>query len=301
MLERMRTRMAYGNVMATVAMFLALSGSAVAAGKKLVRGSDIQNGSLTGQDIKDKSVPGAKIMPGSLTGTNFKDKSITGGKIAPGSVTGKNVKPGSLTGSNLKSGSLSGDKIKPGSLTQELFAPGQWPTGGKGDKGSKGDKGDKGEPGTVDTSRFYDKGDVDAKFVQRVKTGGATDLVKFSGPGSCQALGTDVSQTVDVGPSGLVAVYAEAEISDQTQEQAKVQLYEPSSLSSCPQILLGGSVDPGFELKRTTPASPGGTTGLGAPLIAHVAPGTRTFSLRVGADSAGVYQIRNRTLWVQPL
>jgi hypothetical protein len=261
--------------MATVAMFLALSGSAVAAGKKLVSGGDVQNGSLTGQDLKDKSVPGDKIKPGTLSGLALGNKTLGGDK--------------------LKDKTIDGGKIKPGSLTLDLFGAGQLPKGDKGDKGTKGDKGDKGEKGDPGTT-------VDlSQFVRRPRTGISATTIAPTGGTSCEAFGSNVSATVDVGPSGLVAIYAEAEISDQTQEQAKVQVFEPTSLSSCPQVLLGGSVNPGFELKRTTAASNGGTTGLGSPLIAHVAPGQRTFSLRFGADSPGSYQIRNPSLWVLPL
>ena len=51
----MRKRLTYANVMATVAVFVALGGSSYAALK--ITGKQVANGSLTGKDIKRKSVP----------------------------------------------------------------------------------------------------------------------------------------------------------------------------------------------------------------------------------------------------
>jgi hypothetical protein len=112
------------------------------------------------------------------------------------------------------------------------------------------------------------------------------------------------SVTVDVGPSGLVAVWAEAQIQDFGTSLVRVQLFESSSLSSCPTILEGNAAsNGGVDVKRTLPASTAGTTGFGAPMIVQVAPGTRTFILRYGLtpDAAFSGNVSQRKLWVQPL
>jgi hypothetical protein len=49
----MRKRITYANVAATLALFLALGGSAYAVS---VNGADVVNGSLTGKDIKNNSI-----------------------------------------------------------------------------------------------------------------------------------------------------------------------------------------------------------------------------------------------------
>jgi hypothetical protein len=53
--ERLRRQLSYANVMATVAVFVALGGGAYAAVK--ITGRDVANRSLTGKDIKKRSVP----------------------------------------------------------------------------------------------------------------------------------------------------------------------------------------------------------------------------------------------------
>ncbi len=54
-MERLRRRLSYANVMATIAVFLALGGGAYAAVN--ITGRDVVNRSLTGKDIKKRSVP----------------------------------------------------------------------------------------------------------------------------------------------------------------------------------------------------------------------------------------------------
>lgn len=53
------------NVVAYLALFLALSGSAIAA-KPLITGADVQDNSLTGADVRDQSLNGDDIVVSSL-------------------------------------------------------------------------------------------------------------------------------------------------------------------------------------------------------------------------------------------
>lgn len=61
----MRKRLTYANVMATIAVFVALGGSSYAA--VTITGKDIKDGTVTGQDVKDKSLT-AKDFSGSVAG-----------------------------------------------------------------------------------------------------------------------------------------------------------------------------------------------------------------------------------------
>jgi hypothetical protein len=54
MLARLRSRLSYANVVATLALFVALGGSAVAASQ--ITGDQVKDGSLTGDDIKNESI-----------------------------------------------------------------------------------------------------------------------------------------------------------------------------------------------------------------------------------------------------
>ncbi len=247
----MRSRLSYANVMATLAMFIALGGSSYAA--------------------------------------------IT--------ITGKNVKNSSLTGADIKNSSLAGADVKNGSLRAQDFRTGDLPQGPKGDKG---DTGAKGETGTVDTSNVYDKSQSDARYLE--KTGKAADADKLDGRnatdfGSAAKTGTasfglffensacvesiTPSVSVDVGPSGLVAVYAEGQISRPgTGTAASVYLFEPTDLPGCERLLRSTAFSPA-ELRRSLPGSSVGTTDRGSWLIFRATPGTRTYTLRFGAEGGG--------------
>jgi hypothetical protein len=59
MLERLRPRLTYANVVSTVCLFILLGGSAFAAAK--LTGRDIKNNSLTGRDVKTNSLTGRDV------------------------------------------------------------------------------------------------------------------------------------------------------------------------------------------------------------------------------------------------
>jgi hypothetical protein len=75
MLSRLRARLTYANVMATLAVFIALGGSSYAAlelPKKSVGSKHIKKSSVGSQHIKRNAVTSAKVKPGSLLMSDFK-------------------------------------------------------------------------------------------------------------------------------------------------------------------------------------------------------------------------------------
>jgi type VI protein secretion system component Hcp len=72
-MRRIRSKLSYANVVATLCLFIALGGTSYAAVK------------ITGADIKPESVTGANIKDGSLLAKDFKKGQLPGGKPgAPG-------------------------------------------------------------------------------------------------------------------------------------------------------------------------------------------------------------------------
>lgn len=79
-MRRLRVRLTYSNVMATIAVFVALGGSSYAAlrvGSKQiadnsVRSRDVRNNNLTGKDVKARSLTASDIKRRSLTASLFK-------------------------------------------------------------------------------------------------------------------------------------------------------------------------------------------------------------------------------------
>ena len=108
---RFRSQLTYANVMATIAVFIALGGTSYAALK--VTGKNVPKDALTGADIKN--------------------------------LTGKDVTNESLTGADIKN--LTSGDIVNGSLLAEDFGLGQIPKGDTGPAGPAGPEGPEGPQG----------------------------------------------------------------------------------------------------------------------------------------------------------
>ena len=67
-------RAGYANVVATLALAVALSGTSYAATQ--LTGKDVKNESLKGKDVKDGSLKGRDVKDGSLTGTDLQKQSV---------------------------------------------------------------------------------------------------------------------------------------------------------------------------------------------------------------------------------
>jgi hypothetical protein len=117
MLQRLRRHLTYANVMASIAVFVALGGSAVAA-------------TLAKNSVKSR-------------------------QIAPGAVKTSELARGAVRNSDIARNAVTTSKVRNGSLRAGDFAPGQLPAGPQGPqgiqgvKGDKGDKGDEGAPGAT--------------------------------------------------------------------------------------------------------------------------------------------------------
>ncbi len=104
MLRRLRPRLTYANVVATLALFAALGGGAYAAGlaKNSVKSKTVKDGSIKGIDVQDDGLTGADIAEETLATPGLADGSVTGGKLAPNAVTADKVADRSLDGADLK-------------------------------------------------------------------------------------------------------------------------------------------------------------------------------------------------------
>jgi len=103
--ERIRSHLSYANVMATIAVFLVLSGGTAVAltGSNTVFSDDIVNGEVKAVDIKGGAVQSIAVRD---------DTQPSGGLLAqdlsPGSVRSSEVDDNSLTGSDIDESTLSG-------------------------------------------------------------------------------------------------------------------------------------------------------------------------------------------------
>jgi hypothetical protein len=146
-LRTLRARLTYANLMATIAVFIALGGSSYAALR--ITSKDVPKDALTGADIKK--------------------------------LTGRDVTNNSLTGADVKK--LRSADVADGSLLGADFAAGQLPAGPKGDPGPMGDAGAPGEPGPTASAFAHSSGSMalaaTSEKVIDLDAGAATD---HSGP-----------------------------------------------------------------------------------------------------------------------
>src|SRR5215216_4485897 len=78
---RIRRSLSYANVMATVAVFVALGGSSYAA--LTITGKNVKDSSLTGKDIKNSSLTTSDVRNGSLLSGDFKSGQLPRGAQGP--------------------------------------------------------------------------------------------------------------------------------------------------------------------------------------------------------------------------
>jgi Collagen triple helix repeat (20 copies) len=127
-MARIGPRLNYANVMASVALFVALGGTSYAAAtlaKNSVKTGQIRNGAVKTVDLGKNAVTGGKVKDGSLLANDFGPGQLPAGEKGPQGPQGPQGAQGR-----------------------------QGPQGPQGDKGVKGDKGDKGDTGAAATRLF---------------------------------------------------------------------------------------------------------------------------------------------------
>ena len=84
-MSRIRKVLTFSNVVACLALFIALGGTVYAAGK------------ISGKQIKRASLPGNRIKPKTIAANRIKPKSLTGRQVKGGSLTGAQINQKTLT------------------------------------------------------------------------------------------------------------------------------------------------------------------------------------------------------------
>lgn len=105
------------NVVAYLALFVAMSGTATALeGKNTVFSDDIVNGQVRTVDLADEAVGTRKIKDGHVTNPDLAEDSVDGTQIREGAVDTAEVDDGRLFGIDIADGSLTGADINESSL-----------------------------------------------------------------------------------------------------------------------------------------------------------------------------------------
>jgi hypothetical protein len=103
-MKRFRPRLTFANVIASLALFIALGGAAMAAGlpKNSVGPNQIKKGAVTARAIRKQAVTAGKIAP----------KAVVAGKLGPNAVLPGNLGAGIIDTSKISASAVTAEKIK---------------------------------------------------------------------------------------------------------------------------------------------------------------------------------------------
>ncbi len=124
MLTAVRQRLTYSNVIATMALFLALGGVAVAAGlpRNSVGPKQLKRGAVTAAKLRKHAVTSAKLATGAVTIGKLGPNAIAPRNIGNGAVTTPKLGSGSVIASTIKNGVVTTNKLKNENVTTPKLA-----------------------------------------------------------------------------------------------------------------------------------------------------------------------------------
>lgn len=115
------------NVISCMALFVALSGVAVAAKatltKNQVKATNIAKQAVTAPKLKNNAVISSKLATNSVIAAKIANGAVTAGKIANGAVRSGQLGGGVVTEGKLKNGAVTNAKLAEGAISSSKIAP----------------------------------------------------------------------------------------------------------------------------------------------------------------------------------
>jgi hypothetical protein len=118
-LPKVLSRLNYANVIATVALFVALGGAAVAAGlpKNSVGPNQIKKGAISAAKLKKNAVVSGKIAPKAVTAGKLGANAVLPGNIGNGAIATDKIAAGAVIASTIKNGVITTNKLANANVT----------------------------------------------------------------------------------------------------------------------------------------------------------------------------------------
>jgi uncharacterized protein YjbI with pentapeptide repeats len=124
--SKLRARLTYANVAASVALFIALGGTSYAVATGSIDSREIKNNSIRGADVRNSSLAGADVRDNRLTGADIRDNRLTGADVLESSL-GKVPSAGAAdTASTANSATVAGTALQT-SRSDSVSAPATTP------------------------------------------------------------------------------------------------------------------------------------------------------------------------------
>ena len=119
-------KLSYSNVIASIALFVALGGAAVAAGlpRNSVGPNQIKRGAVNAAKLKRNAVNSAKLAPKSVIAGKLAPNAVTPGNIGNGAVTTSKLAANAVIASTIKNNVVTTNKLNNGAVTTQKLANG---------------------------------------------------------------------------------------------------------------------------------------------------------------------------------
>jgi hypothetical protein len=121
-----RPKLNYANMIATIALFVALGGAAVAAGlpKKSVGPKQLKPGAVTTKALHSKAVTAGKIAPKAVTAGKLGANAVLPGNLGNGLISTEKLSDGAVIASKIRNGSVTTNKLNNGAVTTAKLGDG---------------------------------------------------------------------------------------------------------------------------------------------------------------------------------
>jgi hypothetical protein len=123
-MRRFLPRLTYANVIASLALFIALGGAAVAAGlpKGSVGANQLKNGAVSAKAIRAKAVTAGKIAPKAVVAGKLGPNAVLPGNLGAGIIDSSKISAGAVTAEKIKNNVVTGPKINNAAVTSQKIA-----------------------------------------------------------------------------------------------------------------------------------------------------------------------------------
>jgi hypothetical protein len=124
MSKRFIPKLSYSNVIATIALFVALGGAAVAAGlpKNSVGPNQLKKGAVTAAKIRKQAVTSGKLAPGSVIPGKIGPNAVGPSNIGNGAITSAKIGAGAVIANSIKNNVVTTNKLNNGAVTNQKLA-----------------------------------------------------------------------------------------------------------------------------------------------------------------------------------
>jgi hypothetical protein len=121
-----RPKLNYANVIATIALFVALGGAAVAAGlpRNSVGESQLKRGAVSAAKLKRGAVTAGKLAPKSVVAGKLGANAVLPGNLGNGIITTNKLSDSSVIAAKIKNGAVTTNKLNNGAVTSAKIGDG---------------------------------------------------------------------------------------------------------------------------------------------------------------------------------